>query len=117
MGKKIERQIRYNLKTDTGEQENMRYRYTFLIINEPREIERIKERIWQEMFPIAYLNKIDEGQIKNSRGLHYELFSFSTDKGKIENPQKIYDVKYPKFGKDRNLSERMTDGLYLLLNE
>jgi len=117
MSRKIERQIRYNMTTDIGEQEDYRYKYIFFIINEPREIHRIRERIWKEMEPIVGLSEISEGLIKNSRGLHYRLFSFSTSKGEIENSQKIYDVHNDgRFTKDRNLQDKMTDGLSLWIN-
>ena len=112
--KHIQRQIRYNMKTETGEQIDYRYKYIFLIINSPREIGIIKERIWREMAPIVDFQKIDSGIARNSGSLHYDLFSFSTDKGKIENPENIYNDT-TRFSRDANLAEKMTDGLSLLM--
>src|SRR4030042_6904513 len=100
----IERQVRYNLKTTLGEQISTRHRWTFLIINEPREIERIRERIYLQLEPIADLRNLDNSLIESSGGLHYDFFSFSTYKSRIERPDKIYNSK--KFKKDRDLSER-----------
>ena len=43
----IERQIRYNFRTETAEQEEFtRHKWIFLIINKPEEIRRIRERIY-----------------------------------------------------------------------
>jgi hypothetical protein len=112
----LKRQIRYNLKTDTAEQETFRYRWTFLVINEPREIDRIREKLYREMAPIVDLNELDKGLVRNSNGLHYNFFAFSTDKGRIEHPEKIYDVDSVRFSKDRGLIEIMTDRLAILLN-
>jgi hypothetical protein len=101
----IERQVRYNFKTDFGEQEEFtRHRWTFLIINEPKEINRIRERIYEQLQPIVEPKNLDNGLITRSGGLHYDFFSFSTQKSRIERPDKIYHSK--KFKKDRDLSER-----------
>ena len=106
----VERQVRYNFRTNTGEQDFFtRHRWTFLIINEPREIERIRERIYEQLQPVVDLKNLDDGLIKHSEGLHYDFFSFSSEKGKIEEPQKIYASK--RFKKDRDLIERDEVGL------
>ncbi len=110
----IERQIRYNYKTEVGEQIYLRHRWIFCIINEPREIQRIRERIYLELSPIEDLRNLYESQISNSRGLHCDFFSFSTDKFKIENPKRVYNSK--KMYKDRNLQERDDLGLERYLN-
>ncbi|NMB66743.1 hypothetical protein GYA25_01645 [Candidatus Woesearchaeota archaeon] len=110
----IERQIRYNYKTETGEQIYLRHRWVFCIINEPREIQRIREKIYLELSPIEDLRNLYEGLISKSGGLHSDFFSFSTDKFKIENPKKIYNSK--KIYKDRNLQEKDEAGLERYLN-
>ena len=112
----VQRQIRYNKKTDTGEQETYRHRWVFLIVNEPREIGRIKEKLFGQMAPVVDYATIDSGIVRNSGSLHYELFSFSTDKGRIERPGEIYDVNSVQFRKDRDLTAEMTSGLSLLIN-
>lgn len=101
---KLGRLIRYNFKTDTGEQTRCRYRWTFFILNEPREINRIRERIFQTLKPVDELNDIDDVAIPNSRGLHYHIFSFSTDKAQINGLENIYSSE--DFKKDRDLWER-----------
>ncbi len=103
------REIRYNLFTDTGEQVRLRYRWTFIIVNEPREIDRIKERIYREMAPVSDLNEIGEDLIPGTSGLHYRIFSFSSEKGEIGNKEKIY--KSDKFKQDRDLRETNLENL------
>lgn len=101
----IERQIRYNFKTNTTEQDIFtRYRWVFLIINEPREIDRIREKIYFQLAPVQEVRNLDKGLINSSGGLHYHFFSFFSEKGKIEEPSKIYNSN--NFKKDRDLSER-----------
>jgi hypothetical protein len=107
----LERQVRYNFKTTTGEQEPTRHRWTFMIINEPREIRRIRERIYFELQPIADLKELGTGNILFV-GLHYDFFSFSSSTSQI-NPPKIYDSK--KFKKDRDLTERDELGMLTYL--
>ncbi len=99
---RLERQIRYNIKTSTGEQDLARHRWTFMIINEPREVQRIKERIYEQLNPMDS-RVLFEGNIPLSKGLHYDFFSFSSENGRIPHPEKIY--KSQKFKKDRNLRE------------
>jgi len=105
----VDRQVRYNLSTTTGEQESARHKWIFMIINEPREIKRIRERVYFQLEPIVDLKELYSGQIESSRGLHYDFFSFSTFRGKIDSPSKIYDSK--NFKKDRDLMERDDVGL------
>ena len=105
----VDRQVRYNLSTTTGEQESARHRWTFMIINEPREIGRIREKIYSQLEPIVDLKELYQGLIESSKGLHYDFFSFSTFKGKLESPSKIYASK--KMIKDRDLTERDDVGL------
>ncbi len=112
--KMLERQIRYNYKTETGEQVYLRHRWIFCIINEPREIQRIRERIYEQLSPIEELRNLYKSSINKSKGLYCDFFSFSTDKFKIENPKKIYNSK--KVYKDRNLQEKDEIGLERYLN-
>ncbi len=104
----IERLIRYSILTSTAEQEFERHNWYFLIINEPKEIRNIRERIFKQLHPIN-LDKELEGAIKNSGGLHYNYFRLTSEKGKFENPSKIYSSK--KFKLDRDLYQRDEKGL------
>ena len=100
----VDRQVRYNVRTDTGEQEAARHRWVFLVINESREVLRIKERIWHALQPIADLDEIASGLIISSGGLHYNYFAFSSSLGEIDEPSKIYSSR--KLKCDRNLVEK-----------
>ena len=98
-----ERKVRWNMETDTGEQTRGRYRYTVVILNEPREIDRIKQRFIEQMNPFE-VRDISDYLIPKSNGLHCVIFSFSSEKGKIEYSDKIY--KNPaQFRRDRNLTD------------
>lgn len=101
----INRGVRWNVKTDTGEQERSRHRYTFAIINAPREINAIKEKIFRQLETIAEFRDIIDYPIPGSNGLHCEVFSLSSDVGTIRRPAEIYG-NINQFRRDRNLFER-----------
>lgn len=98
------RQVKWNMFIDPGEQVELRHRYTIAILNQPREIERIKQRFLLALAPADDFRKNYECLVPNSKGLHLEIFSFSSRKGEINESWKIYDS--PNFKKDRNLSDR-----------
>ena len=106
----IERQIRYNMKTDTGEQVRCRHNWIFFIVNDLREISRIRQRILEQLAPIdsESFQELAETQIPSSWGIHYEFLIFSSDKGEIPDYRKIYDSG--RFKKDRDLLEVMEKG-------
>ena len=107
----IRRQIRWNMTTDSGEQIRNRHRYIFAVINEPREIGRIRERILEQLSPADEFNAICDYVIPGTDGLHCGIFSFSSDRGKIEHPERIY--KKPLFfRKDRDLVEETESELF-----
>jgi hypothetical protein len=103
----VTRQVRYNIRTDTGEQISQRHRWTIAIINQPREIERIKQRFLENLAPAGDFSFHTKTLIPNSRGLYFEAFSFSSNLGKIEDKEKIYKSNF--FYKDRNLFENRND--------
>jgi hypothetical protein len=109
----VDRQVRYNIHTFTGEQEFERHKWIFMIINEPKEIERIRERIFRQLEPIN-CKELGENLIPYSEGLHYDFFSITSRRGKLEEPNKIYASK--KFKLDRDLTERDDIGLGAYLN-
>lgn len=99
----VKRIIRYNKFTNTDIEEPFRYEYIFMIVNEPREIKRIRERIYEQLEPILELKNLFYGGISKTNGLYYDFFSFLSSKGDIYQPNKIYDVDNQQFKKDRNL--------------
>lgn len=106
----IERQLRYNVFTSTAEQETLRHKWIFLIINEPREISRIEERILGVLSPCSEKYELGKGSIQKSRGLHYYSFSILSKVGYLDynDRRKVYDVD-KKFKKDRNLRDGIKD--------
>lgn len=105
----VDRQIRYNLKTDTALQELARHQWIFLVINEPTEIARIRERIYAQLKPYDDFRNLHSGSIPSSGGLCYDFFAFTSERGRIEEPDKIYRSK--KFKQDRDLVIRDELGL------
>ena len=99
----MERQIRFNRFSGSGEQIRCSHRYVFLLINEPKEIKRIRQRISEQLSPLEDSVNLGEGLIEGSGGLHYEAFAFSTDRKEIPDKDAIYRSK--KFKRDRNLRE------------
>ena len=97
----VERQIRWNRLIDTGEQTRLRYKYVFAIINEPREIEIIERKLLEELAPVDGYNRVCDWVVRRSNGLHCKVISFSSERGVITHPKKVYDS--PKFHYDRRL--------------
>jgi hypothetical protein len=90
---------------DTAEQARLRFRYTVAIINEPREVRRIRERFLEYLAPVDEVNDICDWPIPSSNGLHCRVFSFSSGIERIEEPKKIYG-NLDEFRRDRDLEER-----------
>ena len=101
----LQRQVRYNTITDTAEQERMRYRWIFAIVNSITEVKRIKERIIHQLAPVSDLEELIDYLFSHSRGLHCYVFAFSSEQAKIKFPLNIYS-NLKQFKHDRNLSER-----------
>jgi hypothetical protein len=104
----IERQIRYYVSTDIGDQIRQRHEWIFLIVNTSTEIKRIRDRISFQLAPIDNVYEHYDKIIQESRGLRCRIFSFSSDIGKIFDKSKIYNS--PNFHLDRELSIKR-DGL------
>jgi len=90
------------MRTDIGEQVSQRHKWTVALVNTSREIMLIRERIFAEMAPVSEVEEYFEVPVSGSRGLHFKAFSFSSDKGKIERPERVYNSR--RFYYDRNLS-------------
>jgi len=67
------------------------------------------DRFFEQLNPVDEININYEALIPNSGGIHCEVFSFSSDKGKLVEPRKIYYSK--QLRKDRDLVERDEAGL------
>jgi hypothetical protein len=80
----VSKQVRYSVGTRTGEQENCRHKWTFLIIDAPREIIEKKERIYLQLSPIIEFKELYNGKINTE--LSYSFFSFFGSHGRFENP-------------------------------
>ena len=101
----VERKVRWNRFTDTGEQIRLRHKYIVAILNEPREIRRIRQKFIEQMAPVDEFYDLGDFPIQSSGGLHCLVFSFLSDCGKIQYPEKIYGNQN-QFRRDRDLYER-----------
>ncbi|PIN87603.1 hypothetical protein COV12_02955 [Candidatus Woesearchaeota archaeon CG10_big_fil_rev_8_21_14_0_10_32_24] len=102
----VKRKVYYYVQTDRGEQIFLRHRWTVGIINDSREIGLIEERLFNQLFSSDDYFVHYDNLIKDSCGLHCKIFSFSSERGKIEHPGKVYKGE---FKKDRSLLRKRTD--------
>jgi hypothetical protein len=103
----VEKQVRYNRGTKTGELEAYRHKWNFMIIDEREKIKEIREQIYSQLQPIVDLKELYSGEIKSSRGLNYDFFSFSTSQWKFSQPAEISTLLI----KDSNLTAKDDIGL------
>ena len=99
----IERKIRWNRVTDPGEQVRMRHTYFFAILNDPREIMRIRQRITERVPHVDDFEELGDFGVSGSNGLHCQIFSFTTDTEELPPSREIYQGD---FRRDRNLYSR-----------
>ncbi len=107
----VRREVRWNRVTDTGEQIRLRHRYTIAIINDSREVRRIKERFLEYLSPTADVIDICDWTIPRAGGLRCIVFSFSSDVGLIDEPERIYN-NLREFRWDRDLIDRSQEFLF-----
>ncbi|MFA4953547.1 MAG: hypothetical protein WC584_04960 [Candidatus Pacearchaeota archaeon] len=105
---KQERRLHYNMAAETPP-ENI-FLWYFLIINESREIERIKQRMFEELKPVHEEIPFDNGNIGNSHGLRYSLFCLKSSRNEMDFSQ-VYSGRLIK---DRRLYWRESN--FSLLN-
>ena len=105
----MKRQIHFNRRLESPG-ENIASWY-FLVINDKREIIRIRERMVEQLSPIIETQEIDIGLIPDSHGLRYELFVYQSPVGTFDK-LKIYHGKWKK---DRELYPREKTSLLNLI--
>lgn len=96
----LERQILWYKKSEAVPESHI---WNFLIVNRPREIEGIKQKIYEELKSVIEEKTIDEGLILDSEGLHYKIFSLTTTNPNIN----FNNVYLGKVRKDRRLQSRV----------
>src|SRR3989344_6974306 len=85
------RRIHYN-RLPQNPPENI-FSWYFLIVNEPREIKRIKDRIYETLKPSRNPITFDSRCIQGTNGLQFELFYLESPVPEIEK-DKIYGGKW-----------------------
>jgi hypothetical protein len=106
----VERGVRWNIHTDTGEQVRQRHRHLFAVINTQSKIDEIKEKIFRELSVAGDFSPICDYSIFGSNGLHCRVFSLSSDVGRIAHPERIYDNSN-QFRRDRDLIPRTEEDM------
>ncbi len=94
----VERQILWYKASKSGPE---RHFWNFLVVNEQREIEGIKQKLYGQLEPIVEEKYIDRGKVCNS-DLFYELFCFETPINHIDF-SKVY---HGRIKWDRRLQPR-----------
>jgi len=111
MGKKRlrERQLRWYVESES---DPTIHHWSFLIINEPREIDRITQRIKKYLAPTDSEQIGSERQIPNSRGLHYKLVTIDSHNPKKPETINLSNIYNGERTEDRNLYQhKKPDGL------
>jgi hypothetical protein len=104
------RKVRYSVRTDTSEQVegDLRHTWTVAIVNEPREVRRIRDRLYAQLSPCADEFQRYDSIVPGSRGLHCNIFTFNSASAKFIDTTKIYNADIRR---DRTLSELPDSGL------
>jgi len=103
----VERQLRWNVESeDRTEDYPPRQHFRFLIINDERYINRIRQRLVIELQPVETVEELTRGKIPGT-DLEYEAFSLDSYRGSPSdiNWKKIYD-KRKQIIHDENLTKR-----------
>ena len=79
--------------------------WNFLIINEPREIKIARDKICDALGIVQESKEIDSGNVDNSDGLHYDLFTMYSPTPKMD----FGEVYEGLVRKDRKLYMRKTE--------
>lgn len=84
--------VRYAMFTETDEQAFPPHRWVFAIQNnrKPR-IREIEQRVLENLSPISDINIIYFSDIPGTKS-YGKIYAFSSDKGKIEEPRKVFDA-------------------------
>jgi hypothetical protein len=81
--------------------------YHFLVQNNIREINQIKNKLFAQLKPLEETATLASGLISHSDGIHYDLFSvFSNLPEEFIDFKKIYEGKVKK---DRRLQSRASE--------
>jgi len=78
--------------------------WNFLIINELREIQMIQHKLCYTLEMIEERREIDSGIIRNSGGLHYDLFTLYSPTFKLD----FNEIYRGSVKRDRRLQKRET---------
>ncbi len=109
----IEKQVRYNIKSNPQESEFSANRWTFMVIDTLYGIKNLEREIYSQFERIVEPKTLYVTTIDASRHLYSKFFSFSTSEGKIAQPNRIHS----SLTLDKNLNEGDDIGLEKFLKE
>ena len=99
---KQERRLHYNMVSETPP-ENI-FSWYFLLINDSRETERVRQRMFEALNPVHEQIIFDQGNLGNSHGLRYALFCLKSSRSEID----FSEVYGGRIIKDRRLYHRQS---------
>jgi len=107
----VQRRILWNAISEPGK-DPPRQSWVFIIVNEPREIEIIKQRIKEELAPTDEEQTITNGLIKNSGGIHYKAITLDSYKRTRPEDVNLHGIYDGLIKRDEKLGQHRTaDGL------
>ncbi|NPE26927.1 hypothetical protein HNV12_02905 [Methanococcoides sp. SA1] len=102
------RQIRYNMQTDTAEQELLRHYWTFFILNERREASRIQQKVinyfgGRDFASCDELTELESGILIREGSLRGKLVTLKSNAGALPPKAKEEIYATNKWYRDRTL--------------
>ncbi|MBS3088228.1 hypothetical protein J4402_00440 [Candidatus Pacearchaeota archaeon] len=103
MAKKIQRQIRYEFRSES---DPIVHHMNFVIINETRQSDKIEQKVQEIFAPVDEVRIRTSGAVKGTK-IKYTLFSFDSY---TPNPLRtnLLNVYRGKITRDPNLTERQS---------
>lgn len=103
MAKKVQRQIRYEFRSES---DPVVHHMNFVIVNEPRQSDKITQKLQEIFAPVEDVRTRTSGAVKGTR-IKYTLFSFDSY---VPNPLRtnLLNVYKGKIVRDPNLTERQS---------
>ena len=104
------RQILFNKEFHNGEQEELPIEWTYVLINQPQELDRINGRLYEQLrlsgpsgegIAAEGITQWDLENIAPKESLHARYLNFRSQAQSLRKPKQVYDSE--KFRKDRNL--------------
>ena len=87
------RQIRFNKKTDTGDQALWKYQHTFFILNTTEQIKIIQGKILEALSQCDELEELESGILIPTKSLHGKLITLKSNTTEIKDRSRVYNTE------------------------